>query len=494
MEFRSDVPSLAGANFALVSARSVGGNSRRRRGSVVTANDFRHVLAANLLLALLVAFGNQGCASRYAPAPDTAVAQVPAPPEPRDVETITEPIIDTPAGEITLTEAVELAVRNSPRLRAADWDVRVRDALRDQASLLPNPRLDTLSEDLAGSGRFIPEVSQPQTTVGVSQLIELGGDRGARTHVATLDRSLADWDREAVRFDVRAQAVQAFVAVQAAQQLEQLATRLLGLAEQTAGAVHERVAAGAVSPVEEARVGVAVAGARIEVERTRLELDAARKRLGALWGAGPPRFSRAAGELPAVTPVESFDAVARLREQNPDLARWGTEIARRESALRLERARAIPDVTVTAGYRRFQETENNALVVGASVPLPLFDRNQGNLAAASSRLAAAAEERRAAEARVDTALAEAYRGLVTAHAEASMLAADAVPRAERAFEAFEEGYRLGKFSFLDVLDAQRTLFAVRTQHLRAVERFHTAAAEIERLVGLPPSSLERSTP
>jgi cobalt-zinc-cadmium efflux system outer membrane protein len=75
-----------------------------------------------------------------------------------------------------------------------------------------------------------------------------------------------------------------------------------------------------------------------------------------------------------------------------------------------------------------------------------------------------------------------------------MLAGDAVPRAERAFEAFEEGYRLGKFSVLDVLDAQRTLFAVRTQYLRAVERFHTAAAEIERLVGVPPSSLERSTP
>src|SRR4029450_13662122 len=103
------------------------------------------------------------------------------------------------------------------------------------------PRLDTLSEDLAGSARFIPEVSQPQTTVGLSQLIELGGDRGARTRVATLDRSLAGWDREAVRFDVRAQAVQAVVAAQAAQELEQLATRLLGLAKQTARAVHERV-------------------------------------------------------------------------------------------------------------------------------------------------------------------------------------------------------------------------------------------------------------
>jgi outer membrane protein, heavy metal efflux system len=467
MEFRFDVPTLAGASLALWSA---------------------------LVLALLVAVSSQGCAPRYAPARDAAVAQVPAPPEPRNVEAIAEPSFDTPEGEVTLSEAIELAVRNNPRLRAADWDVRARDGLRDQAHLLPNPRLDTLSEDLAGSGRFIPEVSQPQTTVGLSQLIELGGDRVARTRVATLDRTLAGWDREAVRLQVRTQVVQAFVAVQAAQQLEELATRLLGLAEQTAGAVHERVAAGAVSPVEEARVGVAVAGTRIEVERARLELDAARRRLAALWGTGPPRFSRAAGELPAVAPVDSFDAVARLREQNPDLARWATEIARRESALRLERARAIPDVTLTAGYRRFQETENNALVVGASVPLPLFDRNQGNLAAASSRLAAATEERRATEARVDTALAEAYRALVTAHTEASMLAADVVPRAERAFEDFEEGYRLGKFGVLDVLDAQRTLFTVRTQYLRAVERFHTEAAEVERLVGQPQSSLDRGAP
>jgi cobalt-zinc-cadmium efflux system outer membrane protein len=464
----------------------------------VTAPAFRRVgrpgIPVALLLASLVAAGSQGCAPRYAPAPDAALLEVSGPPEPRDVETLTAPVADTPEGEITLAEAVDLAVRNNPRLRAADRDVRAHDGLHDQARRLPNPTLETLSEDLAGSGRFIPEVSQPQTTVGLSQLVELGGDRGARARVATLDRTLAGWDREAVRLEVRAQAVQAFVALQAAQQLEQLATRLLGLAEQTAAAVGERVAAGAVSPVEEARVGVAVAEARIDVERARLDVDAARQRLAALWSAGPPRFARAAGEMPAVTPVESFDAVARLRDGNPDLARWVTESAQREAALRLERARAIPDVTLTAGYRRFQETDNNALVVGASVPLPLFDRNQGNVAAASSRVAAASEQRRAAEARVDRGLAEAYRDLVTAHTEASMLAAEAVPRAERAYGAFEEGYRLGKFGVLDVLDAQRTLFAVRTQYLRAVERFHTAAAGIERLVGQPPSSTEGSAP
>ncbi len=474
MDLRFDLPFFAGANRAL-------------RSALVGIPDA-------LLLAVLVAAGSQGCSPRSAPAPEAALLEASAPPEPRDVETITEPPVDTPEGEITLAEAVDLAVRNNPRLRAADWDVRARDGLRAQARLLPNPTLETLSEDLAGSGRFIPEVSQPQTTVGLSQLIELGGDRDARTRVASLDRTLAGWDREAVRLAVRAQAAQAFVALQAAQQLEHLATRLLALAEQTAGAVHERVAAGAVSPVEDSRVGVAVASARIEVERARLEIDAARARLAALWGVGPPRFSRAAGALPAVTPIESFAAVARLRERNPDLARWTTETARRDAALRLERARGIPDVTLLAGYRRFQETDNNALVVGASVPLPLFDRNQGNLAAASDRVAAASEERRAAEARVDTALAEAYRDLVTAHTEASMLAAEGVPRAERAFEAFEEGYRLGKFGVLDVLDAQRTLFAVRTQHLRAVERFHTAAAEIERLVGQPPSSPDGSAP
>lgn len=438
--------------------------------------------------------GSPGCAAGRARAPTPAVAEVTAPPEPRDVEAITELVGDASDEEITLSQAVDLALRDNPRLRAADWEVRARDGLRDQARLFPNPTLDTLSEDLAGSGRFIPEVSQPQTTVGLSQLIEVGGDRGARTRVATLDRTLAGWDREAVRLDVEARTMQAFLALQAAQELERLAIRLLGLAEQTAAAVGERVAAGAVSPVEEARIGVAVVGARIEVERARFEIDAARGRLATHWGSSPARFSRAAGVLPAVTAIESFAAVARLREQNPDLARWTAETARREAALRLERARAIPDVTLTAGYRRFQETDNNALVVGASIPLPLFDRNQGNVAAASSRAAAAAEERRAAEARVDSALGEAYRDLVTAHAEASLLDAEAVPRAERAYEAFEEGYRLGKFGVLDVLDAQRTLFAVRTQYLRAVERFHTAAAEVERLVGQAPSATAGSAP
>ena len=109
---------------------------------------------------------------------------------------------------------------------------------------------------------------------------------------------------------------------------------------------------------------------------------------------------------------------------------------------------------------------------------------------AEHRLKRAEEERRAAEVRVTTALAEAFRELSTSHAEVRSLEANVLPGAESAFEAVNEGYRLGKFGLLDVLDAQRTLFGARAQYLSALRGYHQAVAEVERLIGEPLNAVQ----
>jgi cobalt-zinc-cadmium efflux system outer membrane protein len=118
-----------------------------------------------------------------------------------------------------------------------------------------------------------------------------------------------------------------------------------------------------------------------------------------------------------------------------------------------------------------------------SVPLPVFDRNQGNRLEARYRLAKAEEEQRAATVQAHTALGEAYAALAAAYAVATALKNDALPGAQSAFEATSEGYRQGKFGFLDVLDAQRTLFEVRGQYIEALATYHQAVADVERLIG-----------
>ena len=95
------------------------------------------------------------------------------------------------------------------------------------------------------------------------------------------------------------------------------------------------------------------------------------------------------------------------------------------------------------------------------------------------------EERRAAEVSVTTALNTAYQSLAAAHAEVTTLKAEVLPGAQSAFEAVSRGYRLGKFGFLDVLDAQRTLYGAKAQYLQALASYHQAVAEAERLIGEP---------
>jgi cobalt-zinc-cadmium efflux system outer membrane protein len=118
-----------------------------------------------------------------------------------------------------------------------------------------------------------------------------------------------------------------------------------------------------------------------------------------------------------------------------------------------------------------------------SVPLPVFDRNQGNRLEARYRLAKAEEEQRSATVQAHAALGEAYAALAAAYAAATALKHDALPGAQSAFDATSEGYRQGKFGFLDVLDAQRTLFEVRGQYIEALATYHQAVADVERLIG-----------
>lgn len=394
---------------------------------------------------------------------------------------------ENPSGRITLRDALALALRQSPELATFAWEMRARESAAIQVGRAPNPTLDVMVEDLGASGRVLDDspVAGPQTTVQLSQLIELGGKRDARRTLAGFDRELAAWDFEAARIDVLTRVTAAFLDVLVSQQTLVLAERARALIEQVEQTVRSRVEAGVVSPIEQTKAGVALAMARIDEQRARRSLAADRIALSALWGHSSATFTSAEGDLQASPALPLFDTITQHVARNPEVARWATEIAQRDAARALEAARGVPDLTVTAGYRRLTDVDSNALVIGASIPLPFVDRNQAGTQAAAQRLAKAREAERAAHARITTQLAAAYRNLAVAHDEAAALAAGVLPGARSAFTAIEEGYRLGRFGYLEVLDAQRTLVGAETQHLRALADVHKAVTQVERLIGIP---------
>jgi cobalt-zinc-cadmium efflux system outer membrane protein len=169
----------------------------------------------------------------------------------------------------------------------------------------------------------------------------------------------------------------------------------------------------------------------------------------------------------------------------PELARWQAELMKRRAATQLEDARWIPDVTLGIGPRHFNDTNDWALVVGAEIPLPVFDRNQGGRKESRSRLAKSREEQRTSELRLRRALARSFQELASAYEETAALRDEAIPHAERAYTETKRAQRQGALRFTDVLDAQRSLFALRTRLVNAQASYHLSRAQTEALIGGP---------
>ncbi len=387
-----------------------------------------------------------------------------------------------PAGDITLRQALAAALLGNPGLAGYSWAVRAADARALQAKQIPNPEIEMELEGFGGVGDMAG-FEAAETVLRLGQVLEIGGKRGKRTKVALLERDLEGWDYEARRLDVFAEATTAFIQVLANQERLAVAEESDRLARLMLDVVAERVKAGKVSPLEKTRAGVEAASTEIEVRRVKNDLAASRKLLAASWGSDRPVFGGVRGDLSRVEEVPPLDPLLARAAQGPEIARWGTEIDLRQASLAMEKSLAIPDLEIGAGVKRELESGHDTYILAVGFALPVFDRNQGGIREAECDLARAREERRAAEVTVSAEIMEAYQALASSHMEATSLGVTVLPGAERAFEATGEGYRQGKFSYLDVLDSQRTLFDVRAQYIDALEEYHRAATEMERLVG-----------
>lgn len=375
---------------------------------------------------------------------------------------------------LTLDAAIDRAFQHNPGLRAVTQDLEIARGQRLQAGKFINPQLSYLQEGTK-KGRRV-------TTVELSQEVELGGKRAARTSVADRERAIAAADVAAYRANLRADVVTAYFDVLAAQERLSLAQASQQLSERVTSAAARRVQAGRISPVEETRARVAEATTRIELSQAGTELELARRRLSATWGL-------AGGQI-GVVETPPAPAVDRPKEQlaaslagAPQLARARLEVDRQQALARLERTRRMPNLTVTLGTQRDEQAGTRQGVVGIAVPLPLFDRNQGNLLSALRRTDKARDELAATQTRASTELEQASLRLAAARSELALLQSDILPGARSAYEASSKGFELGKFNFLDVLDAQRSLNQAKAQYIAALATSYRAAAEIERLVG-----------
>jgi outer membrane protein, heavy metal efflux system len=376
---------------------------------------------------------------------------------------------------LTLDRAVEQAFLHSAAVAAADKDVEAADGALHQAGAWRNPALSLTVEDTRRESRT--------TTATVDIPLEIGGQRAARIAAAARARDVASAERMRARAEFRSQVVGAYLAVLIAQERTALANDAVELANRAAEAVSRRVAAGKVSPVDATRADVDRAHVQLEAADATAALQRARWALASLLGDAEPTFDRVSEENVATVPRPPWPELAAQLEASPALAAARMEVEWRRALAEVERTKAIPDLTLSLGSRRDNELGRTQAVVGLTVPLPLFDRNQGGTREASRKADKAVDELQEARRRLLVELQDASSRLEVANAALRTLHTVVLPAAQQAHEAASRGFEAGKFGSLEVLDAQRSLLQARSRYLDTLAAAHRAAADIDRIVG-----------
>lgn len=383
---------------------------------------------------------------------------------------------------LSLDEALLAVLENNPVLRAGDYQARAAAARIRQAQQSTPVQVNLELENFAGSGDFSGD-DRLETTLSLGKVLELGNKADLRGEVAYNEAALLGNERDAERLDLLAEAARRFIHVVVDQERLEVAGDKLTLAKRTATIVDERVRVGKSPDAEQSRARIAVARAELELEHAEHELATSRVKLSTQWGDTVPDFSSARASLFDLHPVESFNTLVQLLERNPDLARYASEQRLAEARMRLAQSRRRMDVELSGGFRYFNSNNDSALVVSASLPLGSGSRAAPGIE--SSRLLSDRQPLlyRQRQLELHASLYEIYQELSHALVASQILHEQIVPEAELSLRGYEEGYRTGRYSLLELNDAQELLLDARLEAVMTASDFHSYRIEIERLTG-----------
>ena len=375
------------------------------------------------------------------------------------------------AEPITLADALSRGADSSPRVSQAKAQADAAEARARQAGVSPNPELSLEVENFAGSGAF-QGLRSTETTLALSQRLELGGKRSARVGVASAERDFAFLTYKAALADLDRDIRVAHAELRASEDRAVLARDNTAAAEELSRTAKILVEAGRDPPLRQLRAEATLAEAKAEQARTFSELLIARRLLATLINSDDPDLSAMVSEEDA--PANPAPDVQTLNEQ--------LAIAQRSAAqarVRLARADGVPDVTASGGVRRFGEGRETALVAGVSIALPFRDRNRGNIEAAQSESIAADSGLLIAQRDANRARYDARMLLGAAEVRYEALAGPGIAQAEEALRLARIGYNAGKFSLLELLDAQNALTTAKLNLIQArLDRANALAALI----------------
>ena len=377
------------------------------------------------------------------------------------------------ARTITLDEALARAEESSLLLRASQAAVAAAEARARQAGVSPNPEVEVEVENALGTGPY-QGFGGAELTVAVGQRFERGGKRNARQALAIAELDVANANLLRARSDMVRDVRTAFAELAAAHERMDLAREAITRAEELARTARLLVETGRDPPLRQLRAETVLAEAQAAAQRALAETQQAERALAVLVGL-PEEDLDAGGAGTAIlrhaVAADGVPIAVRLAEAERRVA---------EARINVERSAAVADITARAGIRGHAETGDVALVGGVSFPLAVRDRNRGGIEAARAEVLAA--EARVAQARLDAMreLRDAQSLLTAAEARLAALEGAGLEQAREAVRVARRGYAAGRFSLLEVLDAEAALNTALISIVEARRDRARALAALER--------------
>jgi len=389
-------------------------------------------------------------------------AQVTAPPAP-------------PAQEpLSFRAAMDLATTTNLELAAVRRARAIREAEVRAAGQWANPE-------------FSAEATRdaPHGDLAIGFPVDIGGVRSRRIALAKEGLAMADVDEAAALRDLRRNVRLAFYGLLAADERLALAGSMLELAERVKGVAQARFEEGAAPRLEVMEAELSLVRARAEVDLARSARRATQADLNALLNRPPGMTVTPAGEASDAPELPTMDrAIAAALASNVDLRALDREAAIEDRQLNLLKAERIPTPMLTAGVALNAPGEFDVGAHGGvSLTIPLFSRNQGEIAGSQARAGTIRARREAVQRRVEAAVFAALERVTAQKAQVAAFRATLVPTAAAVQSLVEESYRLGRDSILTTLVAQRALRDVKTEYLEALLALQSAVADLEDIIG-----------
>lgn len=356
-----------------------------------------------------------------------------------------------------------------------DWnEAQGKKGMIAQARLYPNPLFNYNIETSQNGWK------ERQDIYTINQLVLLGGKREKQIQVATYDSYAASTGYEVSKLEQLNSLSKAFIRVAAAQEDAQLAMQHVLNAKEGLRLINTKVEVGKASRIQQNKACIALSLAELNFKQAVAEFRASKNSLALLWASSSPDFETVLYPFFEISKPLSFEEYLNKLCDQPEITQSLYKYMAAYHKLRLEKAGKVPDVTVTLGYGYDQG--NKGVVAGVTVPIPIWDRNQGNIRRAYHEVLKTEEENKQLKLFLENKLSNAYLELNRAYQEVEDLRNSVLPASTETLDLAYTGYREGKLEYWEVLNAQQFYLDVQEKHIEALTDYHNMRAEIEYLI------------